>query len=179
MRKDLIVASLAVTAVFPAQSAPIEEINCPLEILSESEFEALVDWVTENGSSSDPRIAALSNAAGTCTRRHGWSQSDFNWAIQFTTALANTAILSQELRSRGIDSERIEFIILADDEFLRAMRSMEISEQVIMDMIYRNLTALEDVVGQEFQDDILFGMIFQFAVARALQQVSREQFVAG
>lgn len=59
------------------------------------------------------------------------------------------------------------------------MRSMEISEQVIMDMIYRNLTALEDVVGQEFQDDILFGMIFQFAVARALQQVSREQFVAG
>lgn len=179
IRNGLFAAVLAGLGCVPAYAAPIEEINCPLELLSESEFEDLVDWVTEVAAPEDPRFTVLIEAAGSCLQRYDWSESDFSWAVQFTAALANSAVLSGELRTLGIDPEQIEFIILADEEFLQVIRSMVVTEQAIMDVITRNLAAIENVMGERSKDDALLGMILQFAAARAAQQVSREQFVEG
>lgn len=179
VKATIIAIAFAGYAFYPAAGAPAEQINCPIEGLTDAEFNALVEHTVALGSQDAPIHQRFVESVSNCALELGWSNDEIEMAAQFTLGLFGTVGARQQLTDQGIDVEQIEFAILSDEIFLRAVRSGAVSDADIDAMVERQSPMLESLLSGREKEQGLVEMVGQYMMMRTLQEIARERFMSG
>ena len=176
VKRAFLFAAATFAASAPLQAADVDELNCQIEGMSDTELVGVVDHVVEQGDPGDSRAAPLVRTLADCVRRHGWSAEQGELATMFTLSIAGQSGTSEILTASNIDVSKIEDAVLGDAVFLDAIRSRDMSDAVIESMVDRHLSAIEEAVSGQSNPGQFYELIGQYMMFRAMAEVAAEQF---
>lgn len=176
MKRAFLFAAAIFAVSAPLQAADVDELNCQIESMSDTELVGVVDHVVEQGDPGESRAAPLVRTLSECMGRYGWSAEQGELATMFTLSIAGQSGTSGILTASNIDVSKIEDAVLGDAVFLNAIRARDMSDGVIEAMVNRHISVIQEAVSGHENPDQFYELIGQYMMFRAMAEVAAEQF---